>query len=310
MLVHPQHQIGDPWFFVDGETVHCFYLVCPLDSDDFKSDSKDIGHATSTDLVNWQIHDLALRRGAPGSYDGASLATGSVIRAQGRYWMSYTGNHAGPNPCAALAYSDDLFEWHKADWNPITRLDERFYQRTGNAPRAIEHWRDPFLFARDDYFYQAICANRNDGPPDARGTVGLARSRDWREWETLPPLEVEAVASELEVPQIYEVDGRWYLIFCLAPAWWSAPWRAQHPDAITRWSTYAMVGASPLGPFTLRDARPIVPPTHPVSPYAGQIVNWRGQHYLLGKIKVPGNQGNAVCDPIEVIFDAAGVRAL
>ena len=308
MLFHPGHQIGDPWFFIEGDVAHCFYLVCPLDASAL--DSKEIGHATSTDLVNWHIHPLALRRGAPDSYDGASLATGSVIRAQGKYWMSYTGNHAGPDPCAALATSDDLFAWHKAAWNPITRLDERFYQRTGNAPRAIEHWRDPFLFEHDDYFYQAICANRADGPTDARGTVGLARSRDLRVWETLPPLEVQPVASELEVPQIRQVNGLYYLIFCLAPAWWSAPWRARHPDKITSWSTYTMVGPSPLGPFVLRNPNPIVPPDYPVQPYAGQIVEWQGHHYLMGKIKVPENNGNAVCDPIEVAFDADGVRAL
>ena len=308
MLVHPGHQIGDPWFFVAGDVAHCFYLVCPLDAPAL--DAKEIGHATSTDLVNWQVHDLALRRGAPGSYDGVGLATGSVVREGDTFWMSYTGNHAGPNPCAALAYSDDLFEWHKALWNPITRLDEKFYQRIGSGPRAIEHWRDPFLFRHDDWIYHAICANHKGGPPDARGTVGLARSRDWHNWETLSPIQVQPVASELEVPQIREVNGLWYLIFCLAPNWWSDDWRLQHPAETARWSTYAMVGSSPFGPFAMRDARPIVPPDYPVQPYAGQIVEWQGRHYLLGKIKVPDNNGNAVCGPIEVAFAENGVHAL
>ena len=50
-------------------------------------------------------------RAAPGSWDDKNLATGSVIRRGGRYWMAFTGHKVG-EPLfvqrVGMAVSDDL----------------------------------------------------------------------------------------------------------------------------------------------------------------------------------------------------------
>ena len=307
MLTHPGHHIGDSWFFVHNQTAHCFYLCCP---DLVKRHSAwNIGHATSRDLVDWQIHDLALLKGAPGEWDGVCPATGSVIEQNGRFWMAYTGNHAGPNPSVGLAVSDDLFSWQKCEWNPVTRPDARFYELRGSGARDMEHWRDPYLFRHDGWIYHCVCASRRDGARDERGTVGLARTRDWREWQVLPPPDVQGVAQELEVPQIRQVGEQWYLLFCTHPHLWSAAWRAQHREPTARSSNFAMVAPSPFGPFKLKNPAPIVPFDHPAQPYAAQIVEWRGKHYLLGTLWRDG-EADAICDPIEVAFTSDGIAMI
>ena len=78
MLIHPGNHLGDAWYYVDGDTVHCFYLTCPESVERYTS--WDIGHATSTNLVDWTIHDIILRKGEPDSYGGRCPAAGSAIR--------------------------------------------------------------------------------------------------------------------------------------------------------------------------------------------------------------------------------------
>ena len=91
MLIHPGHHIGDSWYTIAGDTIHCYYLTCP-DSIE-RHTAWDIGHATSTNLVDWDIQSLVLRKGPPGSYDGRCPATGSVLRFNDRYWLAVGGTY-------------------------------------------------------------------------------------------------------------------------------------------------------------------------------------------------------------------------
>ncbi len=107
MFTSPSHHLGDSWYFVDDDKVHMFYLTCPENVE--RHTAWDIGHAVSTDLRNWQIEEIILRRGEPDSFDGRCPATGSVIKAFGRYWLSYTGNWNGPQPLVSPSRSDNLY---------------------------------------------------------------------------------------------------------------------------------------------------------------------------------------------------------
>ena len=61
-------------------------------------------------------------------------------------------------------------------------------------------------------------------------------------WETLPPLEHDPIAEEMEVPQVYAIDGRYYLVFCTKEQWLSPPYKSRFPGhtpsaaRTTRWS--------------------------------------------------------------------------
>ena len=70
------YDIGDAWYYVEGETAHLFCLLGT-------GGRSDIAHLVSRDLRTWENVGVALRRGAAGSWDDLRLATGSVIRHQG-----------------------------------------------------------------------------------------------------------------------------------------------------------------------------------------------------------------------------------
>src|ERR1700750_1761309 len=85
----------DNWFAYDGEHWHAFYLQLPKavgperrwkDNDFYKH----VGHATSANLWDWQDEGPAL--GAlSGTWNDRHIATGSVVRYEGKWWMAFTG---------------------------------------------------------------------------------------------------------------------------------------------------------------------------------------------------------------------------
>lgn len=281
MLKHPGNHLGDSWYFVESSIVHCYYLTCP-DSVE-RHTAWDIAHATSRDLVNWELQGIVVSRGADDEWDGSCIATGSVIQFQDRYWMAYTGRWNEPRVSVGLAVSDDLFTWTKVDYNPITTTDTRYYEPLGSGSRRMGHWRDPYLFQHEQYVYHFVCASRNDGDPQARGSVGVARSIDMIRWEILPPPEIEPVSQELECPQVRKIGDCYFLLFSAFPDIFAPESRRQFGDKL-RHGSYVLVGDGPFGPFTFRQPEPIVPVDHPVQPYACQYVEFKGMHYLMGTV--------------------------
>lgn len=306
MLIHPGNHIGDSWYYLEKDVVHCFYLTC-LETVE-RHTAWDIGHATSPDLVNWEIHDLALKKGEPGSYDGICPATGSVIRFRDRYWLAYTGNWNGPVPTVALAVSNDLYHWEKCAWNPVTRIDPQYYESMGSDPRKWPHWRDPFLFEDDDFIYHYVCARLKSGASNTRGTLGMARTTNMHDWEILPPPEVDPVFGELEVPQVYKGGDWYYLLFSTFPEVVSGELLARHPKEEFTQSSYSMVGPSPLGPFKLHGSGRVLPLDHPVKPYANQLVIWKEQPYVIGTVW--NDEQDYICDPIPLQFTDKGIKYL
>ena len=68
-----------------------------------------------------------------------------------------------------------------------------------------------------------------------------------RKWETLPPLEHNPIAEEMEVPQVYAIGGRYYLVFCTKERWLSPSYRSRFRGHPFRSTDYSMVGDSPFG---------------------------------------------------------------
>jgi beta-fructofuranosidase len=305
MLKHPGNHLGDSWYFIEGETIHCYYLTCPNSIK--RHTAWSIGHAVSRDLVNWTIEDILLRPGEPGSYDEICLATGSVIKAFDRYWMAYTGNWQGPSPSAALAVSDDLYHWEKVSANPITTIDPRYYDANpAPAPRNWPHWRDPFLFSHDGQIYHYVCARLNHSTQAAYGALGLAATQDMHRWQTLPPPYVDPVTDELECPQVYQVNGLYYLIFSSSRSFFTDEFRSSQFDQQDRWTGYAMVGKSPFGPFAIHGNGEIIPIDYPNQPYAVQVVFWKEQAYLMGTVW--NDVEDFLTDPLPLTFTETGVE--
>ncbi len=301
------HDIGDAWYHASVDAVHMYFLTKPEGS----TAGWDIGHAASGDLVDWEFLGLALTRGAPGSWDDKSLATGSVIPRDGRYWIAYTG-HKIDEPLfvqrVGMAVSDDLVRWERLPENPTSEADPAHYELVSTGQRTLTHWRDPFLLDTGKEVVQYVCARNTDGDVSSRGTVGLARSTDVRNWETLPPLEHYPIAEEMEVPQVYAIGGRYYLVFCAHSQWLSPSYRSRFPGHRFRSTDYSMVGDSPFGPFRIHGTGEIMPKAPSSWWYASQLVRHDGEWSLLGTVRDDDGR-TAISDPVPVVADETGIHA-
>lgn len=219
------HWVWDFWLADDGMNHHLFYLHAPksLENPDLRHRNARIGHATSTDLVNWTNHGLAFDAGTPGSFDGSATWTGSIIKDPTGTWrMYYTGSRfLSPDSAAnietiGLATSPDLFTWTKQA-GPIVTADPTLYETLGTSSWPEEAWRDPWVFwdATNQRWQMLITARSKTGTEPDRGIMALATSADLDTWTIEPALSRPGAGfAHLEVFQIVEIDGQKHVIFC------------------------------------------------------------------------------------------------
>jgi beta-fructofuranosidase len=209
-----------------------------------------------------------------------------------------------------LAQSDDLCHWEKHPGNPILEADARYYEKFGSSDFPWESWRDPYLFysAEHRQYFAFITARASEAALDERGCIAAARSSDLVSWEVLPPVCFPQKFTEMEVPQIFERDGRFYLLFSTNPFWYSeshrnradiGPWEGDHfLVADSLFGDYEMIGDGVLSREN----------SHA---YASKIVtNPGGEPVLLSWFsRLPGKDDFAgvLSEPRPVSFDSRGI---
>jgi beta-fructofuranosidase len=217
--------LWDSWFIKKGDEYHLFHLQAlpppPDEPEKRHDDTVSIGHAVSTDLIDWKELPVALVPGTDDAWDNQALWTGSVIEKDGKYYMFYTGRNKEPNvkwiQKIGVAISDDLMHWKKHEGNPILEADNEIYEMRNerNAIGKVGAWRDPHVFQdpKTKKYYMLIAARKKGPNTEYNGCVAIAESDDLLNWKVLPPLIAPDVYDEMEVPQMIIHDRTYYLFF-------------------------------------------------------------------------------------------------
>ena len=162
------------------------------------------GHAISTDMLHWEDLPIALYPDADYDKDSeGGCFSGSAIEKDGRLYLMYTGTVHRNGNCYQtqnIAYSDDGITFTKYKNNPV------IYKPEG----AGEDFRDPKIFFYDGLYYAVI-----GGTIDNDGKVFLYTSSDILHWEYKGILfdSEGKVATMIECPDFFFLDGHWVLIF-------------------------------------------------------------------------------------------------
>lgn len=309
MLDLPETWAWDMWIAEDGETFHLFFLNAPhsLGDPDRRHRAARIGRATSRDLSEWTFHGSpVIEPGAPGSFDDTATWTGCVVRGDDGLWrMFYTGSrflHPEPNyaniESIGVAVSDDLIAWQKRP-GPVTRADPLWYETYQGDPDGWkeEAWRDPWVFRDPDGngWHMLVTARAKDGALDDRGVIGHAWSPELDTWQVRPPLSAPGAGfAHLEVPQVAQVEGHWYLLFSCGTDALSRQHAARRDDT----GTWALTIDSPTGAFDIAAAEPLTTSAC----YSGRLLqNPAGRWVLLGFDSAPGRAfPGTIADPIPV----------
>lgn len=275
--------MGDFWFLEGPDALHMYYLEFAIPARD-KFAEEGIGHATSTDGIHWVEQERVIGRGPAGAWDDAAIFTGSAIEVGGRYYMLYTGlTHADKCQRIGLLTSDDLYHWRRHPGNPVLEPDPRWYETLADVDAETwVAWRDPFLHWHEA---EAVCyayitaTERADRPRHERGCIGLARSRDMVHWEVLPPAAAPGLYHDHEVPHLFELRGRWYLLHSTRLWRYSQPARERKPQRWCRNGTHYLVAPDPLGPWEVPEVD-VVAGAMADSLYAARA-QWVGEDLLL-----------------------------
>lgn len=310
MLEMADDWMWDFWLATEGGAYHVFFLAAPRSLQDphLRHHNARVGHAVSTDLVNWTRLPDALVAGPEGSFDDVATWTGSVLQhPDGGWWMFYTGvtpGRTGLIQQIGAATSEDLMTWRKHPGNPLVTADRRWYETDGDEGGVGTEFRDPWVLPDPDGdgWHMLITSRSALGVPDDRGVLGHAVSEDLVHWQVRPPLvDPGAGFAQLEVTQVAEVDGRAVLLFsCLRDRFAAARLAREGNGGV-----WAAAGASLLGPFDVLGAAPLTDS----SLYSGRIIqDPSGQWVLLAfeDIDAEGRFGGRLSDPMPVGWDGDG----
>lgn len=287
----PDRWVWDFWIADTTTEYHLFFLSAPrsLTDPNLRHRNASIGHAVSADLTTWTILPDALTRGRPGQWDDMATWTGSVIEANGTWYMLYTGLSTvddGLVQRIGLATSQDLNHWERYGERPLIEADPTWYEMRGESTWPEQAWRDPWVFAdpAGDGYHALICARGRTGPADARGVIGHAVSPDLLTWEVRPPLVSPSGFGHMEVPQVVPVGDSAILVFSTDETTLSVARRLGQPAT----GTYICPGPGLLGPFVAPETVPL-PRYSPL--YSGKVVRQRdGRLALMGFVNIVDGQ--------------------
>jgi beta-fructofuranosidase len=302
----PGSWVWDYWFADDGDRYHLFFLYASraLQDPEARHYRASIGHAVSTDLVEWtQVADALVRGDIP-AFDDLATWTGSVVRhPDGTWFLFYTGSSLAPDgknvQSIGYATSPDLDVWTKAP-GPVVEARGPWYEKLSSGDWHDEAFRDPWVFADPDGdgWHMLVTARAAEGPVFGRGVVGHAWSADLRSWELREPLSAPSDEGfgQLEVLQAEVVDGRPVVIFsCLGEH--AMPSRRE-----SRGGTWVLPAESLLGPYDVDAAYPLTDE----SLYVGRLLRRRDDgQWLLFAFRNAGEDGGfvgGITDPMPVAW--------
>jgi beta-fructofuranosidase len=317
VLALDDHWVWDSWYLRDGDTWHGWFLKAPksLGDPELRHYNVEQGHATSPDLVSWTHLGTCLAPAEGPAWDDYTTWTGSTVRDEDGGWhLFYTGSsHAedGLYQRIGHAVSDDGHAWRRVGGGPCLDL-------TGPAAHCYEAdfetslWhdramRDPWVMRDPEgdgwlMFFTARASGVAE--PNAGGAIGLATSPDLFDWRLEAPVFVGGY-GQLEVPQVFAWQGRWYCLFCTAAEHFSAAQAKAIPGGPVT-GTHYLIGEGPRGSWRIAEG-PFLDGSRPCRRYAARICETDGGLVILGFADRPhGEFEGHVTDPDPVEVDGDG----
>lgn len=199
----PSGWLNDPnglCFFKDR--YHVFFQYSPDSADG--SSMKCWGHYTSTDMINWEFHDIALK--PDNSDDRNGVYSGSAVVHNDTMHIFYTGNvkhegdfdyiTAGRGANVIHVTSDDGFNMNEKH----TVLKNEDYPSFCSC-----HVRDPKVWYENNVWNMVLGARTLDD----KGCVLLYQSDDLENWSYKTVISTEKPFGYMwECPDYYEIDGK------------------------------------------------------------------------------------------------------
>ncbi len=161
----------------------------------------DIGHATSTDFIDWNLEEPLLE---PGTWD-TRLWAPYIIDTPYGWIMYYTGVNGFGAQQTGMAIGQTPENWLKVGW-PVNHPDPAWALWDENT---WCHGRDPHVIQYNGKYYMFLTALT----ADAKGAVACAESIDLLNWTDIGPIYVHDSWHVMESVFILERQGIFHMFF-------------------------------------------------------------------------------------------------
>ena len=295
-------KMWDTWYLEHQGRAHVYYLQrLRSDSHRTEREADSLGHAVSDDLVHWEERPLALPPGPAGSQDDLQPWTGCAVAHEGSFYLYYTMRAAESNGVCqriGLARSDDLDHWERYPGNPIITPDPQWYvSEDAPLPGGIVDCRDllvvPDPEGRGWLGFYAAMTPAEELPEGA--VIAAVRSDDLIHWEHLPPAYAPKKYSVMEVPDVFYLDGSWYMT-CLVGHFYGNRGLFCDPHPV-RGTIYA-VADRPEGPYREIEDDNVLMAGDSEGGYSCRSLMFEGQRYIFYTQTIPS--GAILSPPMRV----------
>ena len=316
MLKLDDHLVWDSWYVRDDDRWHAFYLKAPksIGDPELRHWNVSVGHSVSRDLTEWEHLGTCFRPSEGPAWDDYTTWTGSIVRGDDGLWhLFYTGsNHAEDALYQRIGHatSPNLHDWTRVgDGLCLDLVGPGAEHYEADFEHSIWHdraMRDPWVMRDPDgdgwlMFFTSRAAGVAE--PNAGGAIGFATSADLGDWTLEPPVFVGGY-GQLEVPQVFEHQGRWFCLFCTAAEHFSAELAQRTPGGPVTGNHY-LRGEGPRGPW--RVAEGFLDGALSCRRYAARIVDTGEGLVILGFADRPhGDFLGHIMDPEPITMDEDG----
>jgi hypothetical protein len=162
----------------------------------------NIGHATTTDFVHWNLETPVLQ---PGTWDIYLWAPYVVEAPGGGWYMYYTGVNSSWAQQTGIGITAELDFWGKLPW-PVYHPDPVWAEWDESV---WSHGRDPHVIEYNGKYYMFLTAKTLDG----YGAVACAESDDLIIWDDVGPMYVHSNWHVLESVFIKYRNNKFHMFF-------------------------------------------------------------------------------------------------
>ena len=137
----------------------------------------------------------------------------------------------------------------------------------------------------------------------------MAESINLYDWKSTKPL-FGGLFSQLEVPQIFQVNNKWYCLFCNHPEDWSDEFKKKYNGPIKR-GTHYLISDNFDGPWKIAPGSFLTSEAE-VELYAGRILQIEKDYFFMAFLHddKDGNFIGKISDPIPLSFNSEGIMSL
>jgi beta-fructofuranosidase len=197
--------VGDCFPFFHEGVYHFFYLFDRRHhASKFGLGAHQWAHASSSDLVHWNHHPLAVP--ITDTKEG-SICTGSVFFSEGTWYAFYATRLPDRSEHLSLAVSSDGISFTKTEPNPFA---------SPHAPYRNGPFRDPHVFGdpHTGIFHMLVTTELEHPAVAGRGgCLAHLTSSDLLHWEQRDPFLVTGYGDQPECSELFEWHGWYYLVF-------------------------------------------------------------------------------------------------